>query len=71
MHEAIEPIAFDYVKFIIVRAGSALLFSEFGARHVNLGDVVVLAANTLCGAEPEGWVTTTGLLRVEVTPDVW
>ena len=27
MHEAIEPIAFDYVKFIIVRAGSALLFS--------------------------------------------
>jgi len=61
MHEAIEPIAFDYVKFIIVRAGSALLFSEFGARHVNLGDVVVLAANTLCGAEPEGWVTTTTL----------
>lgn len=61
IHEAIEPIAFDCVKFIIVRAGSALLFSEFGARHVNLGDVVVLAANTLCGAEPEGWVSTTTL----------
>lgn len=26
-----------------------------------MGDVIVLAANTLCGAEPEGWVTTTTL----------
>lgn len=33
MHEAIEPIAFDYVKFIIVRAGSALLFSEYRFIH--------------------------------------
>lgn len=38
-----------------------MLFSEFGIRHINVGDVVVLAANTLCGAEPEGWVTTTTL----------
>lgn len=60
-HVAVEPVAFDCVKFIVVRAGSALLFSEFGAHHVNLGDVVVLAANTLCGAEPEDWVTTTTL----------
>lgn len=57
----IRPIAFDCVKFIIIRGGSARLFSEFGMRHVNIGDVVVLAANTLCGAEPEGWVTTTTL----------
>lgn len=47
------------MKFIVVRAGSALLFSEFGTRHINIGDVVILAANTLCGAEPESWVTTT------------
>lgn len=57
----IAPIAFDCVKFIVVRAGSARLFSEFGGRHVNVGDVIVLAANTLCGAEPEGWITTTTL----------
>lgn len=38
-----------------------MLFSEFGVRHINVGDVVVLAANTLCGAEPEGCVTTTTL----------
>ncbi len=60
-HAPIAPIAFDCVKFIVVRAGSARLFSEFGSRHVNVGDVIVLAANTLCGAEPEGWITTTTL----------
>lgn len=60
-HTPIPPVAFDCVKLIAIRAGSARLFSEFGSRHVNVGDVVVLAANTLCGAEPEGWVTTTTL----------
>lgn len=57
----IAPIAFDCVKLIIVRGGSARLFSKSGSHHVNLGDVIVLAANTLCGAEPEGWVSTTTL----------
>lgn len=60
-HTPVAPIAFDCVKFIIVRAGGAQLFSEFGCLHVNLGDVIVLASNTLCGAEPEGWITTTTL----------
>lgn len=46
---------------MVVRAGAAVLFSELGVRHVSVGDVVVLAANTLCGAEPERWVTTTTL----------
>ncbi|GAA1318168.1 hypothetical protein GCM10020360_13400 [Nonlabens tegetincola] len=57
----VAPVAFDCVKFIIVRAGGARLFSEFGCLHINVGDVIVLAANTLCGAEPEGWLTTTTL----------
>ena len=60
-HFPLDPVAFDCVKIIVVRAGSARLFSEFGRRHINVGDVVVLAANTLCGAEPEGWITTTTL----------
>lgn len=60
-HSPLDPVAFDCVKIIVVRAGSAQLFSEFGRRHINVGDVVVLAANTLCGAEPEGWITTTTL----------
>ena len=60
-YDLIEPIAFDFVKLIVVRDGSSRLFSEFGSQHVHIGDVVVLAANTLCGAEPENWVTTTTL----------
>ena len=58
-HSAIAPVAYDCVKVIVARAGSARLFSEFGTRHVNVGDVVLLSANTLCGAEPEDWITTT------------
>lgn len=54
-------IAYDCVKLIFVRAGSAILFSEFGERPITVGDVVLLAANTLCGAEPEEWVTVTTL----------
>ncbi len=58
---AIEPISYDCVKIIVVRSGGALLYSEFGTCFVNVGDVVVLAANTLCGAEPERMVATTTL----------
>lgn len=58
-HSSVDPVAFDCVKLIVIRSGSALLFSEFGTRHVKIGDVVLLAAQTLCGAEPEGSVTTT------------
>ncbi|MCB1297603.1 MAG: helix-turn-helix transcriptional regulator [Microthrixaceae bacterium] len=35
------------------------MFSEFGTRHVKIGDVVLLAAKTLCSSEPESSVTTT------------
>lgn len=47
------------MKVIIVRDGSALLFSEFGQEIVTIGDVVVLNANVLCSSEPEGHITTT------------
>lgn len=60
-YSLVPPVAFDCVKIIVIRSGSSRLFSEFGCVHVNLGDVVVLSANTLCGAEPEGRVTTTTL----------
>lgn len=61
VHQRRDPIAYDCVKLIFVRAGSAWLFSEFGERPVRVGDAVLLAANTLCGAEPEQWVTVTTL----------
>nr|WP_144795295.1 AraC family transcriptional regulator [Kocuria palustris] len=54
-------MAYDCVKFIVVRSGSAILFSEFGEKPVTVGDVIVLGANTLCGSEPEGSITVTTL----------
>lgn len=58
LRTTVGPVAYDSVNIVVVRAGSAILFSELGGRHVNRGDVIVLAANTLCCAEPEGCVTT-------------
>ncbi|MFX4271432.1 helix-turn-helix domain-containing protein [Propionibacteriaceae bacterium Y1685] len=49
------------MKLIFVRAGSAILLSEFGERPVGAGDVVALGANTLCGSEPERSITETTL----------
>lgn len=57
----IAPIALDCVKLIFVRHGSAILHSQFGEKLVVVGDVVALAANTLCGSEPEGAITVTTL----------
>lgn len=59
IHRPVGPIAYDCVKVIVVRDGSAILFSEFGQKPVKPGDVIVLGANTLCGSEPEGHVTVT------------
>ncbi len=61
IHRPLAPVAFDCVKLIFVRHGSAVLLSEFGERPVTVGDVVVLGANTLCGSEPEGSITVTTL----------
>lgn len=63
LHRPIDPAAYDCVKLIFVRDGSAILLSEFGEKPVAVGDVVALAANTLCGSEPEGSIT--------VTPSIW
>ncbi len=55
----VGPVAYDCVKLIVVRSGSAILFSEFGQKPARAGDVVLLGANTLCGSEPEGSITVT------------
>ena len=52
-------MAYDCVKLIVVRSGSAILFSEFGQKPVNVGDAILLGANVLCGSEPEGRITVT------------
>ncbi|WP_245810337.1 helix-turn-helix domain-containing protein [Brachybacterium massiliense] len=47
------------MKLIVVRDGSAILFSEFGQQPVRPGDVILLGPNVLCGSEPEGHITVT------------
>lgn len=59
LHSPVGPVAYDCVKVIVVRSGSAILFSEFGQKPVNVGDAVILGANVLCGSEPEGNITVT------------
>lgn len=59
VHRPVGPVAYDCVKVIVVRDGSALLFSEFGQQPATVGDVILLGANTLCGGEPEGHITIT------------
>lgn len=61
VHRRLAPIAYDCVKIIVVRDGSAILFSEFGQKPVTAGDVVILGANVLCGSEPEDSITVTTL----------
>lgn len=59
VHRPVGPLAYDCVKIIIVRDGSAILFSEFGQKPIRSGDVIVLGPNVLCGSEPEGHITVT------------
>src|SRR5690625_840292 len=59
IHRPLGPVAYDYVKVIVVRDGSAFLFSEFGQQIVKPGDVILLGANVLAGSEPEGHITVT------------
>ncbi|CDJ99391.1 putative AraC family transcriptional regulator [Microbacterium sp. C448] len=58
-HSYVGPVAYDYAQVVVVRSGSAILLTEFGQRPVTVGDVIVLAANTVCRGEPEGRITTT------------
>lgn len=61
IRKQIAPVAYDCVKLIFVRDGSAILLSEFGEKPVTTGNAVLLGANTLCGSEPEGSITVTTL----------
>ncbi len=55
----VDPVAYDCVKFMLIRAGQVTLLSEFGKRLAVAGDFIVLCATTLCGAIPSPSVTVT------------
>ncbi|GAB2940517.1 helix-turn-helix domain-containing protein [Nonomuraea fastidiosa] len=58
-HQPVCPSAYDCVRLVVPRSGSAILLSEFGEKPVKPGDVVLLGSNVLCGSDPEGHFTTT------------
>lgn len=55
----VGPMTYDCIKVVVVRSGSATLFSEFGEKRVRAGDVAVLAPNVLCGSQPDRRITVT------------
>ncbi len=57
IHWSVDPVRYDCVTVIVVRDGSATVFSEFGRQPVKVGDVILLGANVLCGAQPEKHIT--------------
>lgn len=59
IHRPIGPAAYDSVRIMIVRDGTAIVFSEFGQQPVSFGDAILIGPNVLCGVEPEGQVTIT------------
>lgn len=58
-HAPVAPVAYDCIKLIFVRRGSASLYGELGQRSIAVGDVVALASNVLCGSEPDRHITVT------------
>lgn len=60
VHRPIGPVAYDCVKLIVVRAGSALLYCRhFKEQIISIGDVVLIGPGVLVGSEPEGFNTVT------------
>lgn len=53
IHRPIGPAAYDCVQLVVVRDGTAIVFSEFGEQPVSFGDAILLGPNVLCGIEPE------------------
>jgi Transcriptional regulator containing an amidase domain and an AraC-type DNA-binding HTH domain len=53
------PAAYDCVKVVVIRSGSAIMFTDFGEATVCAGDVILLGTNVLCRCEPDGYVTVT------------
>ena len=61
IHRPIGPAAYNCVQLVVVRDGTAIVFSEFGEQPVSFGDAILLGPNVLFGNEPEGLLTFTAI----------
>lgn len=60
----VESAAYDCVRIVVIRDGSALVRSQFGQRPITVGDALLLCANTLCAIEQVGWHSMSYAIRV-------
>lgn len=61
IHDPIGPVTYDCVKLAVDRAGSANVLSEFGAKSVTVGDVILLGPNVLFGNDPHESMSATAV----------
>lgn len=62
IRQPVGPFAYDCVKIIVVRTGSAVLYCRhFGERFIGAGDAVIIGPGVLVGSEPEESHTVTTL----------
>lgn len=54
-------VSHEYLTLSFVRTGSALLLGRFGEMQLDVGDVVLIDANTICKVKPERRTTVTTL----------
>lgn len=59
IHRASELSAFDCLRIIIIRDGSAFLRGDFGEEIASVGDIVIFGSNVRCKTVPEGHLTST------------
>lgn len=46
-------MAYDWVRLVFLRSGTAIIYSEFGERPLRPGNVLLLGPNVLAGCHPE------------------
>ena len=57
--QVVEPVAYNCMKFILVREGASVIHSKYGLEHTRECSLVVVCAATLCGAIPAPRVRVT------------
>lgn len=58
--QVVDPVAYNCMKFILVREGASVIHSKYGLERARAGSlVVVVCAATLCGAIPKPRVLVT------------
>lgn len=67
MRRSLSPYAYGYLRIIIVREGTGIVFGHFGEKPISPGAVLLLGSGVPCGVESEGQLTVNTIF---VEPDL-